>query len=126
MADVVLPDEKDLSLRASIKRVMRRIDKIKKKTQDEKYDELWYYLRQYNGWVKALKPYLEARIEAYKTLAEAKFDGTETMEEIGVRFTLGSLVINELQAIIDKVEVTSQVVAERKKKEKERKKKERR
>jgi hypothetical protein len=81
-----------------------------------KQEDMMAQFSQTNYWQSLFKPMLEDRIEAYAHLSEVKFNGMETMEEIGVRFTLSSLVAKELQDIINTVELTTQVVNEAKEK----------
>jgi len=114
-SDAVIPDEKDMG----IKSIVDRLNEIKEKTADEKYDELFYMLNQYGGWVEGLKPMIQARIEAYKEMREVDFKGNESMSEVGMKFLLSSLVANELQDLLDQVESRRQQVAEDKDKKKE-------
>jgi len=114
--DTVLPDKKEMS-GLDIKPILKHIDKLRKKTEAEKYDELFYNLKSYNGWVKGLKPLLEDRIKAYKELSEITFTGSEDLREVGLKFLISSLVKSELQDILDHVELRAEATAKRKAKE---------
>ena len=51
-------------------------------------------------------------------MSEVKFDGTETLLEIGTRYSLSSAVADELQSLLDLIEVNYKVIEEQKKREK--------
>jgi len=105
-SDAVMPDEQGFS------KLFTKIQEEIKETEPElKQDEMLAQFSATNYWLTLFKPMLESRIEAYRHLLEVRFDGTESMADIGVRFTLSSLVAHELQNIINTVELTTQVVS---------------
>ena len=102
--DNILPDEKDLTK----SNVFARINKEINETGEEfKTDELFYWMTDYRGWVKALKPYIESRIEVFRQMEEDFLQWGDSMDEIGIRYMLCRFVAKELQGIIDHVETTS-------------------
>jgi len=103
--EAVVPDERGYG------KLFNSIQEDLKETEPElRQDEMCAQFSQTNYWLTLFKPMLESRIEVYKHLTEVRFDGTESMAEIGVRFTLSSLVAQELQNIINTIELTTQVV----------------
>lgn len=73
-------------------------------------DEVWASISKYNGWNKALKPYMEERIEQLKTMSEIDFSGRESVSDVGIRYMICGGIAKELQDIINKVEVTKAVL----------------
>jgi hypothetical protein len=73
-------------------------------------DEVWATLTTCEGYQKALKPYLISRIEQIKSMSEVDFNGKESVEEVGIRYLIFSLVGKELQELLTKIEVTSKIV----------------
>jgi hypothetical protein len=114
----ILPDKEDQNSQFGVRRIIDQIDEIKDKTDDEKYDELFYYLNQYNGWVNGLKPVIEDRIKAYRQLNEVAITGKESVSEVGTRFIIASLVAKELEGLIEMVEARARQIAEDKRKKK--------
>lgn len=105
-SDAVMPDEHGFAkLFNSIQ------EEINESEPELRQDEMMAQFSATNYWLTLFRPMLESRIEAYKHLLEVKFDGTESMAEIGIRFTLSSLVAQELENIINTVELTTQVVS---------------
>ena len=119
MDNPVLPEKEDWA----VKKAVRDIKKERIKTADEKHDELWHALSGSRAWLGALKPYLETRIKTLKEMADVELTGGEDLKEIGLKFLVSSLVANELQAILNRVETTTKMIDERRAKEKHGKKK---
>jgi len=78
-------------------------------------DELWAQLNNTPSYKKALKPYLENRIEILKNMMEIDFNGKESAKEVGLRYLLCSGIAKELSDIIVKAEVSFKVINDIKK-----------
>jgi len=64
MEDSVLLEEKDIN-------VFNRLNKeANEKSEEFKADELFYLLNDYRGWVNALKPYIQGRIDTFRQMEE--------------------------------------------------------
>lgn len=95
---------------------------LEKDTRDDKVAGAIANLRGISGWVEGLKPFIEARIERLKGMAEVDLDGKESLAEIGLKYVLCSAVASELADILMMVEENSRIVDEKKAKKKKTKK----
>ena len=102
---------------------IRKVKESRPKSEAEQRAEAITSLDGYSGWEAGLKPYIQVRIESLKAMSEVPMDGSETVEEIGLKAVVCSAISNELQDLLNMVQVNVQVYEEKRKKEKERIKK---
>jgi len=116
MEEALMPD-----LDKGVYKTIRQVRESRPKSEGEKRAEALATLIGYGGWEGGLKPYLKDRIETLKAMNEVKFDGTETVLEIGTRYSLSSAIADELQSLLDLVDVNYRVIEEQTKRKKVRK-----
>ena len=105
MSDVVMPDISQHALTQAQKILESRPEK-----EALKVEEYLHAMGKGKGWTHGLKIYLLARIESLRGMTDVDLKGNETMEEIGIRYTLCSAMGLELQDIIAKVEATVKAI----------------
>ena len=113
MEEALMPD-----LDKGVYKTIRQVRESRPKSEGEKRAEALAALIGYGGWEGGLKPYLKERIETLKAMSEVKFDGTETLLEIGTKYSLSSVIADELQSLLDLVEVNYKVIEDLEKRKK--------
>lgn len=118
MSDAITPD-----LNKSFFGTVKAVRESKPKSEGLKREDAIHSIKNSLGWEKGLKPYIEARMESLRMMLEVELDGKESMQELGIRFSICSAIGQELQDLISMVESTAAAVERIKQKDVDDKKK---